>query len=410
MEQILGAQLQGQNGTVDTSAAMEGKKAVALYFSAHWCPPCRGFTPQLAEWYTKDLQAKGLEVVFVSSDRDEGAFNDYFGEQPWLSLPYADRDKKNELSKKYKVQGIPSLVIVDPATGATINTEGRNVVAGDPTGEKLPWTPLTKEEKRAESIKALGDEFLDKDGQTFSKADRFTKDFIGIYFSAHWCPPCRNFTPKLAANYAEGLSDKMEIVFVSSDRDEAAFKEYLGEMPWLALPYSKREEKEQLSKLFGVEGIPTFVVLDKDFNVITTEGTQCIGQDSKGETLPDGWKPQPSADVNDDPSALNNSTCVIAMGSNAGGIQEVANEYHALAGGEVGEMKYRFYTCKEGPVEAQVRKLTNTTDAGECLIVLDIPDDGGFYKVGTDVSAGAIRDAIAKLESNGLERSQLSKG
>jgi thiol-disulfide isomerase/thioredoxin len=127
--------------------------------------------------------------------------------------------------------------------------------------------------KSTDAIQVLGDEFQDKDNQTFSQADRFTKEFIGIYFSAHWCPPCRDFTPKLAQSYSEGLRDKMEIVFVSSDRDEQAFKEYLGEMPWLALPYSKRAEKETLSKIFGVEGIPTFVILDKDSNIITSEGT-----------------------------------------------------------------------------------------------------------------------------------------
>lgn len=38
----------------DWNKAMKGKKALALYFSAHWCPPCRGFTPQLAKWYSQD--------------------------------------------------------------------------------------------------------------------------------------------------------------------------------------------------------------------------------------------------------------------------------------------------------------------------------------------------------------------
>jgi nucleoredoxin len=60
-------------------------KVFAFYFSAHWCPPCRGFTPQLAQWYAKDLKSKGLEVVFVSSDKDEDQFKDYFKEMPFGS-------------------------------------------------------------------------------------------------------------------------------------------------------------------------------------------------------------------------------------------------------------------------------------------------------------------------------------
>jgi hypothetical protein len=44
------------------------------------CPPCRGFTPKLAESYTA-MQASGksFEIVFVSSDKDQGTFDEYFG-------------------------------------------------------------------------------------------------------------------------------------------------------------------------------------------------------------------------------------------------------------------------------------------------------------------------------------------
>merc|ERR1711998_699804 len=97
-KELCGDKILTKDGEVNTEEALAGKGAVAFYFSAHWCPPCRGFTPKLAEWYTKDLKAKGLEVVFVSSDREESAFNEYFGEQPWLALDYKDRDLKAALS------------------------------------------------------------------------------------------------------------------------------------------------------------------------------------------------------------------------------------------------------------------------------------------------------------------------
>lgn len=41
-----------------------------FYFSANWCPPCRAFTPQLADAYRRIRKKEpGFEIVFVSSDR-----------------------------------------------------------------------------------------------------------------------------------------------------------------------------------------------------------------------------------------------------------------------------------------------------------------------------------------------------
>ena len=54
---LLGETLKSKDGTVKTADAIKDKY-VAVYFSAHWCPPCRGFTPKLSEWYTKDLKTK----------------------------------------------------------------------------------------------------------------------------------------------------------------------------------------------------------------------------------------------------------------------------------------------------------------------------------------------------------------
>ena len=33
------------------SEALAGKEFICIYFSAHWCPPCRGFTPVLKDFY-----------------------------------------------------------------------------------------------------------------------------------------------------------------------------------------------------------------------------------------------------------------------------------------------------------------------------------------------------------------------
>jgi nucleoredoxin len=75
----------------------------------------------------------------------------------------------------------------------------------------------------------------------------------------------------------------LEIVFVSSDRDDHSFEEYYGSMPWTALPFSNQANKRQLAEKFGVSGIPMLVVLDKDGNVKDTNGRSTVSN-SRGNT------------------------------------------------------------------------------------------------------------------------------
>ena len=51
--------------------------------------------------------------------------------------------------------------------------------------EKFPWAPPTISQ-------ALGDSFVDSTGAAVTlKSITDAKKYIAIYFSAHWCPPCR---------------------------------------------------------------------------------------------------------------------------------------------------------------------------------------------------------------------------
>ena len=126
---------------MSTASALAGK-TVGLYFSAHWCPPCRQFTPVLSSIYSQLVEiGKPFEIVFISSDKSEEQYNEYLAEMPWLAVPYAARDVKDALSKKYKVSGIPSLVLVDGDTGNTINPQARGAVASE-GAEGFPWKPL----------------------------------------------------------------------------------------------------------------------------------------------------------------------------------------------------------------------------------------------------------------------------
>lgn len=277
---LLGDELLTKSGVVPLSTVISENTYVGLYFSAHWCPPCRNFTPVLAKFY-EQFKASGkenFEIVFISSDKEEKAFSEYYGTMPWVALPYNLRDQKTTLSLKYGVKGIPTLVILDK-TGEVITVNGRDSVVSDPEGSKFPWLPAAFSED-------LGTTFLGKFGQV--DASVFAGKTLGLYFSAHWCGPCRKFTPALATFYnnrkAKGLDD-FEIIFVSADQDAESFDEYYGSMPWLSLPFAD-PRVGQLSDRFSVSGIPALVLIDPAGKLITTEGREVIQADPEGNKFP----------------------------------------------------------------------------------------------------------------------------
>lgn len=52
MDLIKGKNLTKADGSsLSADAALVGKDVILVYFSAHWCPPCRAFTPVLKDFY-----------------------------------------------------------------------------------------------------------------------------------------------------------------------------------------------------------------------------------------------------------------------------------------------------------------------------------------------------------------------
>jgi len=430
MEALLGANLiKPFEGDVPTASAFEGKKAVGIYFSAHWCPPCRGFTPKLAEMYNDGLREAGLEIVFVSSDKDQDSFNGYLAEMPWLAVPFEKRDIKEELSKKFKVQGIPTFIIVDPADGSLINKDGRSAVMEDPKGTNLPWKPPTFAE-------ALGSSFLK--GTDTAGAEAVAGKHIGLYFSAHWCPPCRAFTPELAKWYkgvkAE-LGDKFEIVFCSADKDEAAMKSYYAEHvaaggDWLAQQWA---DKGSLEKVFEVGGYPTFIIVSPEGKVVNANGRSLV-PDAKAADFP--FTP-PAIGNMESPDLINEmpSMCLMLEHCDAATQERILAAVTPMAEAEAAkdEPEIVFYVAKsEGSVSSQIRGMCKLPTGGQiqkaesepegefamvrtlsgetpALILMDIPDNGGYYvsKMSKEMDGSNVEKMIADWKAKTLERQQL---
>ncbi|GAB4839789.1 hypothetical protein Ancab_020499 [Ancistrocladus abbreviatus] len=263
-------------------------KMVGLYFCISSYGPCIEFTEKLMQIY-RTLKEKGenFEIVSIPLDDSDDEFKEGFATMPWFALPFGDMTC-DKLVKYFELNNIPRLVIIGP-DGKTLNSDVA-VLIDEHGVEAYPFTPekldeLAAIEKARLEAQTLGsllvsgekDFVIDKSGSKVPVSNLVGKHIL-LYFSAHWCPPCRSFTPELIKAYHEikEKEDAFEVIFISSDSDQSSFDEYYSSMPWLALPFGD-ERKASLSRRFKVAGIPCVIAINPAGKTVTTEARRLIG-------------------------------------------------------------------------------------------------------------------------------------
>jgi len=115
------------------------------------------------------------------------------------------------------------------------------------------------------------------------------KTLVLYYFSAHWCPPCRSFTPLLKDFYGE-VEDEIEIVFVSSDRSQEEMVSYMKEShgDWFAVEHNSATANG-LKQKYGISGIPCLVVVKKDGTLVTKDGRSAVTNSAPAQAVKT-WK------------------------------------------------------------------------------------------------------------------------
>jgi nucleoredoxin len=260
----------------------DSNKTICLLFSANWCRPCKSFTPQLVQLYeTLRKRGEDIEIILISFDQDEAGFNEHLKCMPWLAVPF-DLDLHKKLSDLYSIKGIPSFVPL------SLNVE-EDLIAliEDYDAEAFPFTRKRKEELKAiDDAKRQGGDLeqllahddcgfvVSKDGRKVLISQLIGKT-VGLYFGAHWCPPCRAFTTQLIEAYNELTRNDFEIVLISTDRDNNEFDQNISNMPWLAIPYKDRT-RQDLCRIFNIKGIPALVIIGPNGKTIRTNGKAMI--------------------------------------------------------------------------------------------------------------------------------------
>lgn len=85
-------------------------RVVYLDFWASWCAPCRQSFPWM-EIMKSNYEAQGLEIVAVNLDKDRADADKFLKRfHPTFDLRF---DPQGELAELYKVQGMPSSMLID---------------------------------------------------------------------------------------------------------------------------------------------------------------------------------------------------------------------------------------------------------------------------------------------------------
>ena len=115
-------------------------KIVALYFTASWCGPCHRFSPTLVSLYEslRGGRARGaekdLEVVLVSWDEEQADRERYARSagMRWLALPHEERALVDELTLRYDVKAIPTVIVLEVSSdgkeATVLSMDGRTEV------------------------------------------------------------------------------------------------------------------------------------------------------------------------------------------------------------------------------------------------------------------------------------------
>eukprot|EP01062_Namystynia_karyoxenos_P081246 TRINITY_DN888_c0_g3_i1.p1 TRINITY_DN888_c0_g3~~TRINITY_DN888_c0_g3_i1.p1 ORF type:complete len:5328 (+),score=1998.63 TRINITY_DN888_c0_g3_i1:108-15986(+) len=118
------------------------------------------------------------------------------------------------------------------------------------------------------------------------------KAYVAWYFHSNGCPHCGTFAPMLAQLYAQ--RQDFQVIMVSTDQQQQAFRTALGSQPWPAVDHGT-EEHQEVVRFFAPQGVPHLVIMtaDGDFRLATNDGAASLRQHPDGAGFPWGDPPPP---------------------------------------------------------------------------------------------------------------------
>uniref|UniRef100_A0A8C4ZCW6 Thioredoxin domain-containing protein n=1 Tax=Gadus morhua TaxID=8049 RepID=A0A8C4ZCW6_GADMO len=262
------------------------------------------------------------------------------------------------------VTSVPSLVFVDAATGKVVCRNGLLVVRTTLKGLEFPWGAKPFAEVVAGPLL--------RNNRQAADSGSLEGHYVGVYFSAHWCPPCRSLTRVLVESYRaiKESGQKFEIVFVSADRQIHTHTHTHSDCWWVVLcPYAGLRSRSNR--------IPTLILLDAEGHMITRQGRVEVLNDPGCLLFP--WHPRAVLELSETNAVqLHEGPCLVLFVEEGELepakelVQPVALKLMAASKAKDEEMPLLFFVAGEDDMTDSLRDYTNLPEAAPLLTILDM--------------------------------------
>ena len=144
--------------------------------------------------------------------------------------------------------------------GCTINSD---------LAKQLETYRAMKKGNTAPDIIFNGDNFAPgyKSDNFPEKLSDLTSKYTLVVFGASWCPTCAEEIPEIAKHYKKWRENDVEVVFVSLDEEQEAYKSFVNDFPFISTCDYKKWDSPIVNDYY-VFGTPTMFLLDNKREIL----------------------------------------------------------------------------------------------------------------------------------------------
>ncbi len=258
-------------------AKHKGKDIVILDFWATWCGPCVAAMP-VVEQVAAEYRSRGVVLYAVNQREDARTIRSFLKDQG-INVNVA-LDSNGSVGDTYGVQGIPTMVIIDkggvvrdvhigfnPDLENELREQLDAILASPGSAESETAqledgrSPFERERSQLVGQAAPAVNLKLLNGNDFDLADHAGKEVVILDFWATWCGPCVAAMPILEQVAEEYKSKGVVLYSVNQQEDAKTIRDFLDE-EGLKVNVALDSDGE-VGEAYGVEGIPTMVIIDK---------------------------------------------------------------------------------------------------------------------------------------------------